>query len=475
MLALVEPDGRVSWLNNVALEYLGMRPEDVGRDRFREEVIHPEDFHAVEPQREEAFRTSSPFDAEERLRDRQGRYRWFLVRFRPLGGSLRGRWLVSATDIEDRRRAEDIAWRSATYLGAGQRLTQMGSWAWDVLSDRMVYWSDELYRIYGFDPREGLPTTSKALERVHPEDRERVRGATVAGEPEVEYRLLMPDGSVKHLRSLRQRVTNDTGSLIEVIGTVVDFTERKRAEEEHERLRQLELELERVNRISTLGALTASIAHEIRQPMTAATANARAVIRWLMRDEPVLSEAREASERMLSDVQRANEIITRVSAMFRKERPRRLLVDANEVARETLRLLGSEARRHSVTMHDALGSGLPVVAADRVQLQQVFLNLVLNAIEATPADGGEVTVESARDGEGAVLFSVTDTGTGLPGGAAGAIFDAFYTTKPQGTGMGLSICRNIVEAHGGRLWAENAPGRGATFRFTLPVSAGEGW
>jgi PAS domain S-box-containing protein len=470
MLSVMEPDGSVSWVNDVAREYFGFDAADVGGGMLRAQVIHPEDLRALEARRREALSRGTPFDAEQRMRSKAGQYRWFLVRYRPLkdGGRV-VRWFGWATDIEDLRRAEEAAWRSATYLAEAQRLSQTGSWAWDVRLDRMAYWSDELYRIYGFDPADGVPSVESALERVHPDDRERVRRATIAGTAELEYRLLMSDGSVKHLRSLRQPVIDAAGQMTEVIGTAMDVTDRKRAEEERERLHLLQAELARTNRITTMGVVTASLAHEVRQPIAAAKTNAHAVIRWLDRAEP--AEAREAAASMVRDIDRAEEIFRRVGSLFRKGQRQRAPVDVNEVARETLSLLEPEARRHSVSIHAHLANGLPLVEADRVELQQVVMNLVLNAIEALQRTGGEVTVRSERQGDGRLVVSVSDTGAGLAPGTGEAIFEAFFTTKPQGTGMGLSICRTIVESHGGRLWADSTPGSGATFRFTLPVHA----
>jgi PAS domain S-box-containing protein len=467
MLSVLEPDGSVAWVNDLAREYFGFGPGDGGGD-LRARVTHPDDLHAVEARRRDALSRGVPFDAEERLRGKDGQYRWFLVRYRPLkDGERLVRWFGWATDVQDMRRAEEAAWRSATYLAEAQRLSQTGSWAWDVRHDRMVHWSDELYRIYGFDPAEGVPSIERALERVHPDDRERARQASIAGSPELEYRLRMPDGSVKHVRSLRQPITDASGHITEVIGTAMDVTDRKRAEEERDRLHLLQAELARTNRITTMGVLTASLAHEVRQPLAAAKVNAHAVMRWLDRAEP--GEARDAAAGMIQDVDRADEIVRRVRSLFRKGQLERAPVDVNEVARETLVLLEPEARRHAIAIRAQLGSGLPPVEADRVQLQQVFMNLVLNAIEALQRTGGEVTVRSERDGEARLVVSVSDTGAGLAPEVRDSVFDAFVTTKPQGTGMGLSICRTIVESHGGRLWADSAPGSGATFRFSLPV------
>jgi PAS domain S-box-containing protein len=258
------------------------------------------------------------------------------------------------------------------------------------------------------------------------------------------------------------------GTPLQSVAFVVDLTERKQAEAERERLRQLQADLARISRITTMGEMTASLAHEIRQPITAASTNAGACVRFLAREHPDVAEARAAAEEMVEDAYRAAEIIDRVSSLYRKGTPQRQPVDANEVALETLALLRAEAERHRVSLRTELASDLPNVEADRVQLQQVFMNLMLNAIEAMQGAGGELAVRSERGRNDQVLFSVSDTGAGLPADKADAIFDAFFTTKPQGTGMGLSISRSIVESHGGRLWARSGAARGATFHFSLP-------
>ena len=255
----------------------------------------------------------------------------------------------------------------------------------------------------------------------------------------------------------------------EVVAVVLDLTDRKQAEEQRERLREAQADLARISRITSMGELTASIAHEIRQPITAAITNANACVRWLSREHPDLTEGREAATRMAADATRAAEIIQRLSSLFKKEAAKHEPVDVNEVIRETLPLVQTEASRHSVQVRADLEPDLPPVAADRVQLQQVLMNLAINGIEAMKESPGELTVQS-RLGEGGELrVSVSDDGVGLPIGKVHEIFNAFFTTKPQGTGMGLAISRSIVESHGGRLWAVPRSGGGTTFHFVLPV------
>jgi signal transduction histidine kinase len=253
---------------------------------------------------------------------------------------------------------------------------------------------------------------------------------------------------------------------IRLRGVMVDITNRKLGEEA---LRQARADLEHVSRVTTMGELTASLAHEIRQPIAATVANAQACLRWLARDRPELKEAREAASRLVTDTRRAGDIIDRIRLLFKKEAARRELIDANEVIREMTVLMQHEAIRHSISIRADLAPDLPQVLADRVQLQQVLMNLMLNGIEAMKdvSPPCELTIKSRQDGNH-LLISVSDTGVGLAPNQEDQIFKAFFTTKPQGTGMGLPISRSIIESHGGRLWPTANAGRGVTFHLTLP-------
>ena len=313
------------------------------------------------------------------------------------------------------------------------------------------------------------------IEGVHPDD---VQGcfdgflpAFHARQPfRIEYRLRRADGEYRWvIESGIPRYTG-AGEFAGYIGSNIDITDLKHAEEERERLRQLQADLAHINRVTTMGELTASLAHEIRQPISAAVLDAGTCLEWLARGRPDIEEARNAVSRIIQDVTRASEIINRIRSLFKKGEPQRELIDVNEVIREMIVLLRREAGRHSISIHTELAADLPIISADRVQLQQVFMNLMLNAIDAMKErnGAGELTIKSQHNPGDQLLISVSDTGTGLPPDQANKIFDAFFTTKPQGTGMGLSISRSIVESHGGRLWATANSGRGATFQFTLP-------
>jgi len=287
----------------------------------------------------------------------------------------------------------------------------------------------------------------------------------------VDFRIVLPGGAIKYVRSTGHPVRNISGDLLEYVGTSIDVTERKRADEERERLRQAQADLAHVNRVTTMGELTASLAHEVNQPIAAAVTNANTCLRWLAHDHPDLEEARAAAMRIVKDGTRAAEIIKRIRLLFKKSTAERELVDVNEVVREMIVLLRGEAMRYNISIRTELTTELLPILGDRVQLQQVMMNLMLNGMDAMKDEDGtrELAIKSQRGENEQVLVTVSDTGVGLPTQQADQIFKAFFTTKSHGTGMGLSISRSIVESHGGRLWAaENSP-RGASFHFALPA------
>jgi signal transduction histidine kinase len=354
--------------------------------------------------------------------------------------------------------------RREAYLAEAQNLSHTGSFGWNVATGE-IYWTDETFRIFDYEPIV-RPTIDLVVQRIHPEDRPAVqqrieRISRERTEFDFEHRLLMPDGSVKYLRVVGHPSKDKKGSF-EFVGAVTDITVR-------ERLRQAQADLAHIGRVTTMGELTASLAHEIKQPIFAASTDAGTCLRWLARDPPDVAEAQEAALRLMKDVSRATEIIDRIRALYKKSPPQRELVDVNEIVHEMLVLLRAEANRYSIETRTELVPDLPKITADRVQLQQVLMNLMLNAIEAMKDTAGELTIKTEVNQGGQLLISVSDTGVGLPSEKTEQIFDPFFTTKPQGSGMGLSISRSIVESHGGCLWASCPSGRGATFQFTLPA------
>ena len=517
------------------------------------------------------------------------------VTFVVLGLALLTSWMDRRFAAKTLELQEEKLQRSEAYLAEAQRLTHTGSWAWPVAGGDAVHLSQEWYRIYGFDPENGSPAFEEHRQRTHPEDRAKWqraidRAIAEKSEYEVEFRILLPDGSVKHIRTVGHPVLNASGDLVQFVGSSTEITESKRAEEairllaavvesshdaivskslngvitswnkgaerlfgyaaeeaigqnitliipperrdeerrivetltrgervDHfetvrmrkdgslldvsltispmkdasgrvvgasklarditerkraeEALHQAQADLAHINRVTAMGELTASLAHEINQPIAAAVTNANTCLLWLMRDQPDLEEARAAAMRILKDGTRAREITSRIRLLFKKGTPQREFVDVNGVIREMIVLLRGEAMRYNISFRTELSEDLPQFKGDRVQLQQVMMNLIMNSIDAMKDVDGrrEVAIESQRAENDHILVSVNDTGVGLPPQQADQIFNAFFTTKPQGTGMGLSISRTIVESHGGRLWAANNSPRGASFRLSLPT------
>jgi predicted ATPase/signal transduction histidine kinase len=359
--------------------------------------------------------------------------------------------------------------RSEAFLAQGQQISQTGSFSWSVVSGEL-HWSEGNYGILEYD-RAARASYDLIFDRVHPDDRDFVRRALADAAREkkdfdFEHRLLMPDGRVKHVHIIGRAV--NSGSL-DFVGAVRDVTERTRAQEA---LRQAQGDLERINRVTTMGELTASLAHEVSQPITGAIINANVCLRSLGHDKPDLDEVRAAVTRIVRDAQRAAEIINRMRSQFEKGALNREFIDANENIRETVALLRGEAVRYNISVRMELAADLPQIVGDRVQLQQVVMNLIVNGIEAMKEAEGirELVIKSQRAENERILVSVSDTGIGLPPQLAERIFDPFFTTKPHGTGMGLRISRSIIESHGGRLWAVESPGCGATFHVHLPAA-----
>jgi PAS domain S-box-containing protein len=505
--------------------------------------------------------------------------------------------------------AEEKLQRSEAYLAEAEKLTHTGSWVWDARTKKVLYSSEEMFRIFGLDPRESLPTRENFQQRIHPEDRDSVtkefeRSLRERVDTFAEYRVLLTDGTARHINASGHPVLDEDGELVQFIGTAVDVTERKRAELERRRLASLveqaadlmaitdlsggtpiylnkaglrmvgfdsweeamsrrgihyifprdrqfvnevlwptvlekgswsgemsfrhfktgdpipilysafriddpetgqpvnvgnvcrditelkraeeklraseqrlfdaQMELAHVTRVTTLGEMTASIAHEINQPLAALVANAEACLRWLDRGTPDLDAARRSVEWIVDDGNRASEVIKRVRALAKKTDIEKAPLDINDVIREVIAMVQRQLVSNQVSLRTGLAPALPTILGDRVQLQQVILNLVMNGIEAMQSVTDrtrELVIRSRQDEKQKVLVSVTDCGAGISAENADRLFTAFFTTKSSGMGMGLSICRSIMEAHEGRLWATANLPHGATFQFTLPGNA----
>jgi len=476
--ARVSATGAMRYWSEECYRVLGFDPHD-GLPRFETflQRIHPDDQAKIREISAAAGRDKIDYETDYRIVHPGGEVRDIHVVahpvFNPSGDLVE--YVGTVMDVTERKRTEEKLRQSEAYLAEAQKLTHTGSWVWQVAERRALHLSDEWYRVYGFDPKEGMSAWHIRLERIHPDDRAGRqqaidRAINEKSDYEIEYRILLPGGAVRHVHSVGHPVLDSSGNLVQFVGSSTDITERRQAEED---LRQAQADLARISRITTMGELTASLAHEVNQPIAAAVTDANTCLRWLNRDHPDLEEAREAASRVVKDATRAAEIISRTRLLFKKVNPQWESVDLNETIREMVTLLSGEAVRYSISIRTELAAGLPQVMGDRVQLQQVLMNLIINSIEAMrDVDGTrELTIQSQRGVDGQVLISVNDTGVGLPPQQADQIFNAFFTTKGHGTGMGLRISRTIVESHGGRLWSADNPPRGASFQFTLSGKA----
>ena len=377
--------------------------------------------------------------------------------------------------ITERKRVEEALRRSQAYLVESQRLSQTGTVVLN--ATRPVYLSEESYRIWGLDPQQGLPARETLVQRIHPDDRDRVDAGIQAALSEkrgyaVECRIVRPDGTVRHLEATGHPLLSADGNVVEMLATHIDVTERKRAQEEHERLRELETDLAHMNRVSIMGELAASLAHEILHPIATARNNARAGMRFLEMSPPNLPEVKEALACIVRDADRAKGIVDRMRDHIKKAPPRSEPFDLNEAIDEVIEMVQSAITKNGVLVRTTLKGSL-LVHGDRVQLQQVVLNLILNAIEAMSSveEGRARVVDQHEAGpDRARCWSQCRIqGQELIRSVSMQVFAPFYTTKNAGIGMGLSICRSIITAHGGRLWAEANRPRGAIFQFTLPA------
>jgi PAS domain S-box-containing protein len=376
--------------------------------------------------------------------------------------------------ITNRKRTEEALRRNQAYLTEAQRLSQTGTIVFNAKGP--VYWSEESYRIWNFDPRQGLPELDNVLQRIHPDDRDTVNKQAFEAlhrnrKYAIDFRIVLPDGTIKDVESTGYPLLSSDGEP-EMIVTHRDVTERKRAQAEHEKLRQLEADLAHINRLSIMGELTASLAHEILHPIATARNNARSALRFLDMDPADLGEVREALECVVRDTDRGRDIVSRIREQIKKAPPRKEPFDINAAIREVIVMVQSAIEKNNVSVSSQLVEDLGLVHGDRVQLQQVLLNLILNAVEAMSSIKGprKLSIRTEQNKTGDILVAVRDTGPGIDPERITRVFEPFYTTKTTGVGMGLSICRSIIGAHGGRLWAEpNQTSRGAVFQFTLPA------
>jgi PAS domain S-box-containing protein len=599
LLWSTDPNGEPTHINQRMLDYSGMRLEDFKQSGWHA-FLHPDDLAETLRAFSHAIQTGTPYQRMNRLRRADGEFRWHDIRGEPLR-DRQGRiiqWYGQCVDIDEGKKAEDALRRSEAYLAEAQRLSHSGVSSYSETA--ILYGSEETYRIWGFDPAQGIPSREAVFQRIHPDDRDRLntevqRAVSEKRDYSVAYRIVLPDGTIKHLETIGRPAFSASGELVEIVTTQMDVTVRKRAEEglrESEAkfrdyaetasdwfwemgpdykftqltenafgsdpaqrigttcwdhaldleadpakwrlvwatldaresfrdfvyctadgsgapmyvkasgkpvfdnsgkfcgyrgtgtdvtaivrgqraeasLRTVQAELAHVSRVMTLGQLTASIAHEVNQPIGSARNNARAALNFLDRSPPDLGEVREALACIVADADRAGGIIDRIRDQIKKAPPRSDRFDLNQAIEEVIGLAQSTITESGVSVQTRLASGMAPVHGDRVQLQQVVLNLILNAVEAMSSvetDQRELLISTNQSQADGTLVAVRDSGPGIDPRHLERVFEAFYSTK-SGMGMGLSICRSIVAAHGGRLWAAATKPRGALFQFTLP-------
>ena len=494
---VVDPPGRLEFANRCTLEYFA-RPLDDLAHWLTADVIHPDDRAGVTVIWERGAAAQEHFQFECRLRRGDGAHRAFDMRAAPrhdADGHLR--WLVVAQDIEDRNHAEREAALVAAALRASgtsvglkstkserfllevQRVSHTGGWRYDVATN-LVETSPELERIYGVQPGEDCSKLEFWVNRIHPDDRDRIQALFAqAVRDGTEYRagsrIVRPDGSIVYQYATGHPVLDDDGNLVEFIGATMDMTDQWLANNELQRaseaLRELEITMARAAQAAAVAELAASIGHEVNQPLAGIIANTSTCRRMLDANPPNVEGARETLRRAVRDSNRAVEVIARLRSLFSKKEFTLESFDLNEATREVIALSLSDIQRNGITLESELAGDLPPITGDRIQLQQVILNLMRNGSDAMSAVEDRprlLVVTTQRLPDDHVSLTVRDVGVGLDPDTANKLFDPFYSTKPDGMGMGLSVSRNIIQRHQGRIWASANDDVGATFAFSVP-------
>jgi PAS domain S-box-containing protein len=463
------PDGSAEFFNQHYLGFVGLSLEQA-RDWGWSVAVHPDDLGSLSAAWSRIMASGQPGEAEARLRRHDGVYRWLLFRASPLRDQAGNiiKWYGVNTDVEDRKRAEAELRRAYDHLTEAQRLSQTGSFTANLANGEQSC-SEEFYRICGFE--QGRPAGMQAVQEiVHPEDVssfvQAMERAGATGDARFEFRIVTSNGTVKHLLVVAHRLEQGTGPTL--VGAIHDVTASKTAEEALNRARS---ELAYVARIATLSTLTASVAHQVNQPLAGIIANASTCLRMLGTDPPNLAGACETARRTIRDGNRAADVISHLRALFSKRDFALEPIDLNEATREVIALSLSELQRNRVVVQPELAADLPPVAGDRIHLQQVLLNLLRNASDAM-ADIDDrprrLVIRTEQEGGDRLRLGVQDAGVGFDRQNANRLFEPFYTTKRGGLGIGLSVSRSIVEMHQGHIWAEPNDGHGATFWISIP-------
>jgi PAS domain S-box-containing protein len=470
LITVHAPSGELELANQPFLDYTGETIEELKDFRH---VVHPDDVENALSRWADALVTGNPLSVEARLRRRDGVYRWFNASVLPTRNSEGqiGRWYSLLTDIEDRKSAEAA-------LRAKERelsliLESIPGLVWSASPNGDVIYVNQRISEYLGTSDDKL-NQSEWTNFLHAEDAESVLRAwaysVATGERfEVQCRVRRADGVYRWFHSLSQLGHDNDGRPTRWYGLVVDIDDRESMEES---LRRTQDQLSRAAHTAAIGELSAAIAHEINQPLTGVVINGHACLRWLSAQPPNLAEAQWAAERVVRDGRNAGDVVRRVRALFRQSASEKIALDVNEVIGEVLRLLWGEMERRHVVVETQYADGVPYVLGDRVQLQQLILNLLLNGIEAMDSvvdRPKRLLISSKQQNPETVLVEISDCGVGLKDPEK--VFESFYTTKPNGMGIGLAICRSIVEGHDGRLWAAAGEDCGATFCFTLPAGS----
>ena len=467
MVVTMTPDGKLEFANQQLLTFLGKSLVEL---EDWSQLVHPDDRVRVVNTWRHSLETGQPFEFETRILRADGVYRWVNSHGQPLrdnNGRIT-RWNNLLTDVHDRKEAEEVLRESESSLR--QTVDSVPGFVTMAATGEIEFANQQLLSFFG-----------KTLEElqdwgplVHPDDRARVVSTWLhsfeTGEPfEFEHRVLRADGMYRHFHSSGQPVRGNDGRITRWNNLHTDISERKEAEEV---LRDTQSRLSRATQIATISELSASIAHEINQPLAAVVANGHACLNWLSARPPNNAKASEAAERIIRDGREAGEVASGIRALFKRTAMETVALDLNSIIDEVIRLLARETTKRRIAVDTDLEKDLPHIMGDRVQMQQLVFNILLNGIEAMESVSdrpGKLFVRTRRESPESILVEIRDSGVGLTNPSK--IFDAFFSTKEHGMGMGLAISRSIAEAHGGRLWAESGEGSGATFFFTLPANS----